>query len=481
MSRNRPKKLSALIETVELAGDFFGRRQAAWSVAVGDLLDTPRALKFSLNAVIRAWERIHGEVDIDELIILTALRYRAGPVYSFLIRRALDLRLLGRLSSLDRDDDKKERQQQLDELRTEWKEALAKVDANRLAVEALMGDLFPSSHAITGRQNWLHSNRLQSVASSRGSVYLDRIAAGALSKHAVRDQTVLRYLDAMARGKIPESFAETFVTSRTFAEITVFFDDALRQRRGELEVSTSSRLSAASTMLEIQSNQHPNRMFWEGATHHLIKHWVEKGTGDPAYITWATEEILKRIPNNLFKATELYLDLFRDMHISTEAQSSVRDEILAKARSVFLELPPGDFAALFPAHFPYTLSYLVRLDTKGPSDALRTRPQDWAWLKGQILSGLRERPDILIPQVLPIFGTYGPQPGPYETYKFIDHSVAEFFGEDRARFYELIAQPFTPHPNLDANFKRLLPLAAGEAQLISAVLAAGGTPTESTN
>jgi hypothetical protein len=465
MSRNRPKKLSAQIERVQIAGDLFGRSQVAWSVAVGDLLDTPRALKFSLNAVTKAWEQIHGEVDIDELIILTALRYRAGPVYSFLIRRALDLRLLGRHSSATTDSDKKEMQQHVDELRTEWKEALAEVDANRLAVETLVGDLFPSSHAITGRKNWLHSNRLQSVASSRGDVYMERIAAGDMPKRSVRDQSVLRYLDAMSRGEFAHSFAESFVTSRVFAELAVFFDDALRQRRGELQVLASARLVAASAMLRIQSAQRPDRLLWEGATHHLIKHWISKGTGDPEYIAWATGEILTRIPNDLFKGTELYLDLFRDMDISIEIQSRVRDQILAKAHSAFDEITPTGFAALFPGHFPYTLSYLVRLDTKGPSDVLRARLQDWAWLKPHILGALSERPDIFVPQVLPLFGTYGPQPGPYETYKFNDDAVAEFFGPERARFYELTAQPFAPDPKLDENFKRLLPLAAEEARL----------------
>src|SRR5436190_7425590 len=114
MSRNRPKKLLAELGTIRLANDLFGRRGGAWPAALGDLLDTPRGLKFTLNAVMKTWERIHGEVDIDELIILSALRYRAGPVYSFLVRRALDLRLLGKQSSLE--TDKQEKQRQIDEL-----------------------------------------------------------------------------------------------------------------------------------------------------------------------------------------------------------------------------------------------------------------------------------------------------------------------------------------------------------------------------
>lgn len=114
----------------------------------------------------------------------------------------------------------------------------------------------------------------------------------------------------------------------------------------------------------------------------------------------------------------------------------------------------------------------MRLDSRNVSEQLLTRLEDWEWLEPQLIAGLAERPDILIPHVLPIFGSFGPQPGPFEHYKFDDNAVAQFFRTDRETFYALVSQSFTPLPTLDANFKRLLPLAAEEARLILSVIEA---------
>jgi len=361
----------------------------------------------------------------------------------------LELRLLGKHSSLRTEADEEEKKRQVDERRTEWKDALLQIDANQLAVENLVGDLFPSAQVITGRSLWWHSNRLQSVASSRGEIYIERITAGAVPRGAVRDQTVLVLLHAIATEREVDTFASKFVSSREFAELAVFFDDAIRNWPTEPHISSPARLAVASIMLRLESAQTGDNLLYQSPTHHLIRHWISNAASDKEYIDWATGEILARIPTELLRATELYFDLFRDLHISIKTQSAVRKQVLEKARSSFSTMSPGDFATCFPGHFPYTLAHLIRLDSKTVSEQLLTRWEDWEWLKPQLLAGLAERPDILVPHVLPLFGTFGPQPGPFEHYKFNDNAVAQFFGADREIFYRRIAQPFTPLDKLD--------------------------------
>jgi hypothetical protein len=466
MSQNRPEKLVAELKISRLAGELFGRRGGSWPSAIGDLLDTPRALKFSLNAIRKTWQRIHGEVDIDELIILTALRYRAGEVYSFLVRRSADVRRLGRQSSLETESDKKEKQRQIDELRDEWKEVLSRTDANLRAVEVLVGDVFPSSQSITGRALWQHSNRLQSVNSRRGDVYMDRIAAGDIASGSVRDQTVLRHLDVVARGESVEEFANAFVTSREFGELAIFFDEALRSWRTQPRVESQERLAVASAMIRIEEEQAGENLLYQIPTHHLIQQWISNAANDQYFIAWAENEVLSRIPHGLIRATELYFDLFRDLRISVESQSITRRKIAEKARDAFLRMLPSEFATCFPSHFPYTLAHLLRLDSKQPSEQLLTRLEDWTWLEPQLLAALAERPDIMVPHVLPVFGSFGPHPGPFEHYKFDDTAVGRFFGPDRERFYRLVSEPFDRPGKLDANFQRLLPLAVEQAKLV---------------
>jgi hypothetical protein len=49
------------------------------------LLSTPRALKHVLRRVDRAWDTLHGEVELDDLIIVAALRHGCDAVFRFLL------------------------------------------------------------------------------------------------------------------------------------------------------------------------------------------------------------------------------------------------------------------------------------------------------------------------------------------------------------------------------------------------------------
>ena len=463
MSRNRPERLVAELDTLELADDLFAHRVGAWIGSLGDLLDTPRGLKFTLSAVVRAWQRIHGEVDLDELIILTALRYRAGPIYSFLIRRSLDLRLLTRESRMDMASDKEERERQLADLRSEWKTVLSGVDANHLAIGVLVSDLFPGAEVITGRKLWVHSNRLQSVASRRGDVYMDRIVSGDVPSDAIRDQTILRSLDNISRSERIDEFAERFVNSQPFAELTLFFDEALRHRGTSISVPVEARLITGSKLIEFASKAAADSLLYKFPTYHLIEGWIRPVSGDPMFDAWASGEILQRMPTELLRATELYFDLFRDSHVATEIQAKVRSQILEKAKAAFSQMSVGEFAACFPVNFPYTLSHLVRLDTKSPPE-LYTSFGDWRWMAPQLLAALREEPSIILPQVLALFGIFGPHPGPFESFKFNDEAVREFFGQDVGEFYRLVSRADPLALKVDENFQRLVPLARDDAQ-----------------
>jgi len=454
----------------------FGHRTGAWPAALGDLLDTPRALKFTLSSVIKSWEKMSGEVDIDELIILTALRFRAGPAFSFVVSRAWDMRLLAKHGA--REDDKAERERQLEELRSEWKDALSKTDANRFAVEILVSDLFPAAYLVTGRTKWLHSNRLQSVASSRGDIYIGRIAAGELPRNTVRDQTVLRFLHSVAEGHDLEVFAKRFVSSREFADTTIFFDDAVRNWPTEPTIAVAARLSAASAMIRVASEEAGDGLLYQHPTFHLVKHWIASANQGDNYLEWATHEIVSRIPKELMRATELYFDLFRDMRVGIVDQSRARGQILEKAKESFVPLSSTDFAKCFPANFPYTLSHLVRLDKQSHGPPMRLRLADWSWLATKLLKGIEKRPDILIPHSLALFGTFGPQPGPFSFYRFRDEDVSSFFGSGRDTFYQLIQRPFTPSPALDPNFALLLPLSAQQAGRILAGEPQMGDPAD---
>ena len=53
--------------------------------ALVSLLQTPRALKHVLRRVDYVWRNLHGEAELDDIVIVSALRHGAEPAYKFLI------------------------------------------------------------------------------------------------------------------------------------------------------------------------------------------------------------------------------------------------------------------------------------------------------------------------------------------------------------------------------------------------------------
>jgi KAP family P-loop domain len=141
---NRPENLTAAIEATEQAAMLFSWR-ARWPRAVAELLNTPRRLKFVLSSIISGWSHLNGEVDLDELIIMTTLRHTASPVFSFIIRRSFDLRWLKMQEANEREEDKTRREREHDELRTEWRDVAAESEADSRALDILLCNLFSQS------------------------------------------------------------------------------------------------------------------------------------------------------------------------------------------------------------------------------------------------------------------------------------------------------------------------------------------------
>lgn len=456
-SQNRPDSLFAAVEAAHLAGLWLPWRSSAWATAVAELLNTPRNLKFTLSSILRAWGQLSGEVDLDELIIMTALRHGAGPAFSFVLRRSFELRLLVTHQANESKEDQKQREQQSEELRTEWREAAAESRTDSRALDILLCNLFPKAFAITGKDRWNQSNRVQSVNSKRGEVYLERIVSGFMSKNAVRDQDVLRDLVAVSQGEGYGAFADRFARSREFADLALFFDQPHT-------LSQSARRETSALLIQsISKAVGPGRLE-RSIVHDLFSQWESRISREALeFVEWAATQIIQFIPTNLLHATELWFDLVRDDYLELEKQIEIRHLIATAVRQRLPTLSIESFASCFPRDFPYTLGHLIRLDGKDYPPGFLTPYGDWAWMGSLILHAAQVYPEILMPHLIDAFGEYGPRGNVYTVFKFREDDVASFFGGDVAEFYALASKPFSPDPGIDANFQRLFPLAAAEA------------------
>ena len=146
------------------------------------LLRTPRHLKRVLQRIDATWQHLHGEADLDDILIVTALRESATSVYEFLLghidaaRHELDEALLNTTT-----------------VKSDWDRLLESLP-NRQAIQGLVDQLGIEQLSTSPALGDIDAP--QGVHLSGPNDYFRRIISEQLSPDELRDQTVLRDIDA---------------------------------------------------------------------------------------------------------------------------------------------------------------------------------------------------------------------------------------------------------------------------------------------
>ena len=144
------------------------------------LLQTPRALKNVLSQVGRVWHQLHGEAELDDILIISALRYGARDVFEFL------------LTNIDAARTNMDRLQHLPQtIEQDWKKltsatpvgSAANTLVGRWGIEQLSPSSPPDSPSPQGVEN-----------NSGPTDYFSRILAEGLAQDELPDQEVLRHI-----------------------------------------------------------------------------------------------------------------------------------------------------------------------------------------------------------------------------------------------------------------------------------------------
>ena len=171
------------------------------------LLTTPRSLKHVLHRIDDVWRELHGEVEIDDLIILSTLRHSAPDIYQFIIS---DIKI-ARMTTDGLEGGI------LEDFGTRWNEVLEREqDYHRNAVRRLV-DLLGVEQLRAPAPNPGATGCPQGVHSEGPPDYLSRITTGQIREDEVRDQIVLRDIAKARQGNRP-IIAQRLVKSTTLGD-----------------------------------------------------------------------------------------------------------------------------------------------------------------------------------------------------------------------------------------------------------------------
>ena len=227
------------------------RRRHGDSVAhaITDLLTTPRNLKHFVRDIDRAWEALRGEIELDDLIVLTALRHGAPEAFDFIVVNAAT----ARSKPLNEEHSAGTA---VKTVRAHWgslRNSLTKPTAVQMLVDAL------ELRQLRSDQTLFVQSLPQGIHNDGPVDYLGRILAARIPPGEIRDQEVLRDIESW-KSSVSAQMLKRLVASTheadQYVDIWEHYDCHLSEDQ-LIEVATGLITDAVNRLRANASMNHP--------------------------------------------------------------------------------------------------------------------------------------------------------------------------------------------------------------------------------
>jgi len=352
-----------------------------------ELLSTPRALKHVVRRTLRTWETLHGEIDLDDLLVLGVLREGAPQVFEFLVQN---------IDSIRHKEDDRFMPPGADPVMKRWQELLEKIPCSRSAQELVN---YLALKALAQGPNTL---RPQGIQNDEPSDYFRRALSEDVGAGEIRDQEVLGEIDAWRHQRstrLVERLVNATAEDKDYVEVFEHLSDGplspedFRRLTNEVLTSIATRDGVRA------SGRHPALLaMWRRCNRHLQK--------TPETALWIRDLVIGFLGVSLGLTTELYYfwSSTRYGRLDALAREELRAAILKAAKARLSD--PLVLALALDSERPWSLRHLVEpVDQEEPKSVL-TDAADWAWLAPAIVGLVSTgRPDLCC-QVVQLIGDF---------------------------------------------------------------------------
>ena len=393
--------------------------------AITDLLTSPRALKHFIRDVDRAWESLQGEVELDDLIVLTALRHGAPTAFDFVVTN-VDA---ARSESHEGDALAGDAEKTVTARWTDLRNSLSNPAQIQILVDALELPKLRSGRPVP-------IQALPQGIQNDGPVdYLGRILAGRILPSEIRDQEVLADIEAWEKSGAPQML-QRLLTPTAESDRYVDVWERYAYRVSEPQLLDIATLSTAAAL------RHQGAKASMGAPA-MIALWRCCKSRVPSGLRtdWLIEQVRRVLPTSLGLANDLfyYWASVSNGSVSEEQRNRARVALVERARESLLT---GEalLASLAPEH-DYPLTRLVHPPpTDEPEDPVEA--DGWAWLVPHIIDAARADEERIVPDVAILVGdtAAGIRSGRFEKrYELQRERMADFFGDRTEAMLEILA------------------------------------------
>ncbi len=346
------------------------------------LLAVPRTFKKALRQTYHIYKNLHGEIDLNEVFVLTALRITLPDLYAFF---AANRELIQSLSS-SRDNSELIG---FTEVKEEYK----------IRLKELMRDMPELKSSVNEVFQFLVDNqdRPQNIMHTTPTNYWVRLHAEEIPAGELRDQVVLKKIRAWQEDNtvdLPECFLSNTVWAQkverlgrlflSTGEIYVLTEQVFalirRCKESDIEITCGQEKEQVAGLVELQRLLTPDKR------------------GD--YAQWIAQEMDKALAVDLKFTNSLFLFYCTASGLDSTEQERLMLDLIEKAKELFA----GDvdhFVQIINTKRIYSLyRFIVALPKRINNKFHKKSYGGCLWLGDTLMKAAKRAPKIVIPQLM---------------------------------------------------------------------------------
>jgi len=398
------------------------------------LVKTPRLLKMIFRRTIHSWERLHGEIDFDDLLIANVIRFAAPQGFDFLLENYREIRGLERESIL------KDRDKRKGSLQEKWDAAANGVSWETTAVEELIAFLFPM---------WIIKPFFgggvipQGVRNSIPTDYWLRLNIEELGQMEVRDQETLHAIVNWKKDANNVHFHGLSLSEALYVhkELNPKFEQF-----AQLFLNGQEFRKLGSSLFQIIIKEHGVKANADSCAG-FISLWrlaIRRPVDDREHTDWILNEIRVVLPKSFRFANDLYYywksNSESDVNLKKPCQE-LRELIIQEAKLLFQDSAERFINSLDP-DFIYSVFHFVVLYSSMDQGGPGFNPMDWRWFAYLLVDAAKLAPSIVIPQIVNLLFREERRTFDDFIYHFDNQMALQLFGDKFIDTMTLIAEPF---------------------------------------
>ncbi|HEV2696257.1 MAG TPA: P-loop NTPase fold protein [Verrucomicrobiae bacterium] len=444
-------------KTNRILGSLWMSTYISWQEAVARLMQTPRMLKRTLLRFSLVWDRLHGEVDVDELMMSCCLRICVPQAFQFICQHSV---VLGNLAFYKTNDfTQKDKDAQVKRLTELWGSVQFESEAERDAAATVIQKLFPASESVFKMRSYSDGKSLQGI-DSRGVVnYFERLVSEDILPSEVRDQNVFHLIyNANDDGRATSALAEAIVSSDDFARAFEQHSKALRDER--LLMLASAVYATIRNKIGCEADRDSNGFSEVWRVVEKRMRWQD------AYGRWPVGEIEPCLHRHLRLLTDIYY--FWLVREKIAVQRDFRKALLQACKSKFHKIPASEFVDAFDPNFPFTLFHLIF------TSEFKEKPRPplmgyrfWKWMAPLLVESIKVNPIKFAPQVAVLLEAKMPSgrdPSQPVDFQFDLKFLENFFGNLKYNILTELSKPIEYPWSFDPRLKAALALVPERAR-----------------